>query len=53
MNTPIDKTKSDVIIALDIFKEVNRFKEQVEADEAGQEEDRYKHSVDIFVFLMK
>jgi len=43
MNTPIDKTKSVVIIALNFFKEVNRSEENDKTGQPGQEQQRYHH----------
>ena len=49
MNTPIDKIKSAVIMALHFFEEINGFKEEGKTDEAGYEKDCCKHSALFFV----
>jgi hypothetical protein len=45
MNTPIDNTKREVIIALHFFEEINGFKEQGETDNTRDEKDQCQHVI--------
>jgi hypothetical protein len=50
MNTRIDRIKSIVIISLDFFEVINRFKEQEEAGQPAYKKDQCQHG---FCLLMK